>query len=199
MVGRVFGRLTVINRLPDRHTPSGRVPLVRCQCSCGNFCTVMWKSIRRGATVSCGCYRSEVTVAKNYKHGHVKHPAYTSWRGMLERCSNPNHKDYHSYGGRGVTVCTEWLDFAVFWRDMGESWKAGLTIERRSNDGGYCKDNCRWATRDEQALNRRTNLAINIGGRTLIGREAAQAVGLKPSTFYRRRGLGWSLKEALCP
>lgn len=96
--------------------------------------------------------------AKKVQHGHSVggklSRTYTTWAQMKQRCNNPNKPEYKYYGGRGITVCAEWNDFASFLRDMGER-PAGTELERIDNDAGYCLENCRWATHEENSRNRR--------------------------------------------
>ena len=89
-------------------------------------------------------------------------PEYKSWQNILQRCHNKNDKDYHYYGGRGIKVCDRWKNsFENFLADMGKC-PEGMTIDRKNNDGDYCKKNCRWASRKEQADNRSSNLLGTI-------------------------------------
>lgn len=89
-----------------------------------------------------------------YKHGMYKTKEFRCWCSMIERCSNPNCKDFKNYGGRGIFVCDSWKNFINFYNDMGDIPK-GLTIERKDNNKGYSKDNCKWATRLEQIHSKR--------------------------------------------
>jgi len=80
---------------------------------------------------------------------------YMVWQEMRQRCGNPRHKAFHSYGGRGINVCERWQDFALFWQDMGPTYREGISIERVNNDGDYQPDNCIWVEKSEQSKNRR--------------------------------------------
>lgn len=153
--GARFGLLTVI-----RKAASGGKARFECVCECGGTLTTLAASLRQGRTQSCGCLRRETTRElgrASRTHGHAGgYPSatYISWSRMWQRCTDESRDDYARYGGRGITVCEEWRDFATFLADMGER-PAGRTLDRINNDGAYEKTNCRWSTPVEQAANRR--------------------------------------------
>lgn len=89
------------------------------------------------------------------KHGKSRTRIYHIWEGMIQRCTNSNNNSYKNYGGRGIDICDEWLDFANFYRDMKDTYKSNLTIDRIDNNAGYNKKNCRWVCYNIQAYNRR--------------------------------------------
>jgi hypothetical protein len=121
---------------------------------------------------------------------------YYSWSGMIARCTDRNNPAYHNYGGRGIEVCERWRDFRNFLSDMGEA-PPGKTIDRKDNDEGYSKENCRWATRREQARNTRRNHMLEIGGGSLCLTDFAKSVGLSRGVLSDRiNKLGWSLERA---
>lgn len=145
-IGRRFGRLVVEAELPSIKGRR-RLSLV---CDCGVIVTAMVDKLRAGRTKSCGCAR--------VGHGWSKHPLYHVWRLIKQRCGDPNHRSYRSYGARGIAVCAEWsgddpVPF-ITWA-LSHGWKPGLEIDRRENDRGYSPDNCRCITQLENANNRR--------------------------------------------
>jgi hypothetical protein len=142
--GRIFGRLTVIERANN----IGHHTAFRCVCSCGRTLVVRAQSLRKGDTGSCGCFRAEKMAAAKTKHGLYGTPTYRSWRAMLARCSDVTHRQFKDYGGRGIRVCDRWVtSFESF---------SGTTLDREDNDGHYEPGNCRWATHLEQNRNKRT-------------------------------------------
>lgn len=111
--------------------------------------------------------------------------AYHAWTNMRTRCNNPNYRDWHLYGGRGIAVCERWAMFDAFLVDMGPC-KEGLTIERIDNEGHYEPTNCSWATRREQALNRRRTVWVEHAGTRLCVKDWAAKLGIEHTTFRNR-------------
>lgn len=99
---------------------------------------------------------------RRWRHGQSRKRTYSTWVNMMTRCFNEKNHHYPLYGGRGITVCPEWTEFAAFFADMGER-PAGMSLERIDNDGSYAPANCRWATHSEQCRNRRTTRAVVRG------------------------------------
>ena len=122
---------------------------------------------------------------------------YNIWYGMRERCEKSYNQFYGNYGGRGIKVCAHWAEFINFFEDMGEKPK-DKTLDRIDNDGGYSKENCRWATWSEQSTNRRSNRLLTHNNKTQTVKEWSDELNIKYDTLSKRiNKLGWSTEKAL--
>lgn len=138
-------------------------------------------------------------------HGHrgvvngkrISSPTYAAWRRLNAYCNNKNNIHYADYGGRGITVCERWRRFENFLEDMGVSPGREFSIDRIDNNGGYSKENCRWATYRQQQRNRRSNRLITLNGVTKTCMEWAEDYGIPPSRLYNRLWWGWEPERAL--
>lgn len=154
LTGQRFGRLTVIERAPRDHRYRGA--MWRCRCDCGCESIAESHNLRSGNTTSCGCYHRERQKAGK-SHGMSKARLYRIWKAMHTRCYNPNSPAFKYYGGRGITICDEWLrDFEAFHRwSVANGYAEDLTIDRIDVNGSYCPENCRFVSMAEQNKNKR--------------------------------------------
>ena len=135
------------------------------RCDCGKDVITSLYNLNNGKTTSCGCYKKERTIARFTTHGlSNKSPLYATWKSMKERCCNSNHHAFLDYGGRGISVCEEWInDYKSFYLwSIANGWTKGLSIDRIDNNKGYCPENCRVADRFTQARNKRNNKEISF-------------------------------------
>lgn len=151
IAGMRFGRLVALSLTGEKRWG---VYLWNCLCDCGKTHVAAVNSLRSGLVQSCGCLRSETARDKATTHGHYGSATYKSWDAMIQRCKNPASTAYKLYGGAGVSVCAEWMEYSTFLADMGPRPK-GKTLDRKDAAGNYEPGNCRWATNLEQARNKR--------------------------------------------
>jgi hypothetical protein len=201
LTGQRFGRLVVQRKLDVRDSDN-RI-MWACLCDCGAFTQVSGHHLRSGNTKSCGCLQKEairITAKSNAKHGEAgKTRLYNIWKGMKKRCLSPSHKSYSSYGGRGITICDEWLEYVPFMQwAIANGYKQGLTLERVDNNGPYSPENCRWATCKVQANNRRNSVILEYDGQAKTLAMWAEERNVNLYTLWDRiKRYNWPIKKAL--
>lgn len=158
LTSKKFGRLTVI----ERYGYQGKIITWLCTCDCGNSCIVRGDHLRNLTISSCSCLTKELRKINATKHSLARTRLYRIYNCMRNRCYDKKHTHYKNYGGRGITVCNDWLNDrkSFFSWAINNGYKDNLTIDRIDNDKGYSPSNCRWATRYEQQHNKRTKNTI---------------------------------------
>ena len=202
--GSRFGALLVLGPVKVARTmrPNGRWTVRTywlCQCDCGQQSTVTGTHLRTGHTLSCGC-RQERLKRKgfNRSHGLREAPEYKVWADMRQRCRNPRNKRYAQYGGRGITVCTQWeTSFTAFLADVGPRPSLQHTLDRIDPNGNYEPGNCRWATASEQANNRQSTQFYEAFGRRRTCAQWAAEMNIPYKTLHQRLAAGTPIETAL--
>lgn len=187
-----FGKLEVKARVPRQPGAPGQAQWL-CKCDCGNMTTVGSGALRSGLTRSCGCLHREMMLARNTTHGLAprqgKPRAYSSWTNMMRRCTHENDPRWPEWGGRGITVCERWRDFANFLADMGEC-PPGMSLDRYpDNNGNYEPGNCRWTTPHEQLVNSRS---FKLVPDVVTEIKRLRATGLTIQAISEQVGLSWN-------
>jgi hypothetical protein len=197
ITGQRFGFLTVVSF--SHQDPVSKLYYWNCKCDCGNEIVLLGKSIKSGNTKSCGCFKVSVQGDSTRTHGLSTKRVYKIWTNIKGRCKCKSNSSYYNYGERGISVCSEWENFEVFyeWAQL-TGYTDDLTIERIDVNGNYCPENCRWVTLKEQHNNTRRTVWVDYKGkqRTIIA--LAEEFNLPRKLVYNRvHYLKWSIKEAL--
>jgi hypothetical protein len=204
-VGDRFGRWVVTGEPDedrDRYS-NGQLhhPRWHVQCDCGTRRTVTGGNLLSGQSRSCGCATAESTRQRFRVHGEAGSRLHQVWGAMIQRCHNPQARQYHWYGGRGIRVCEEWRDFRAF-RDwaLSAGYQEGLSIERLDNDAGYCPENCVWTTQQQQMRNTRTNRFVEAFDEVKTVADWAEDERCRVSYWClwgRLRKCGWPAEKAI--
>jgi len=199
LTGKTFNQLTVLERV---NTSKNGSVLWKCRCECEKEIIVRSDHLKNNHTQSCGCLQKrdamKRVVEMNTTHSMTGSKIYAVWCTMKARCTNPNNDRFINYGGRGITLCSRWYDFENFYEDMGSSYKVGLTIERKDNNGNYEPTNCKWASRKEQARNTTRNRFIEFRGQTKTLAEWSEITGINQDCLFARLSeLHWDIERAL--
>lgn len=198
-----FGSLVAISVGEAHRRRDGReVNLISCVCDCGTTVAVYPENLTSAHTRSCGCRRRSATRENRTIHGEsaggVPSAEYVAWAGMIGRCGNPRNASFPDYGGRGISVCEAWrLSFAAFIESIGRKPTQAHTLERIENGGNYEPGNVRWATRKEQARNRRSTIFIEFRGEQVPLAALAERYKIRRDTLSARLKSGLSVEEAL--
>lgn len=192
--GQRFGRLTIIKEIPARNHKRRFL----CKCDCGEEKVIALKLLTQGEAKSCGCKKRDHLISMTYKHGYARERLYITWQAIKQRCLNPNNPNFHHYGGRGIKICDEWMDYLEFRRwSLSAGYTDYLTIERIDVHGGYNPGNCTWIPKEKQVCNTRSTRWVDIGGRRMNFKDAAELMGINYDTAYRRVSKGWTNEDAI--
>jgi hypothetical protein len=197
ITGQRFGKLVVLK--VDHLDLRRRSWWWHCKCDCGSTCIIDGHSLRSGNTQSCGCLRLERLSEKLFVHGKSKDPLYDVWIALKARCLDSNNTNFVHYGGRGITVCDDWLEFVPFqdWA-LDSGYKKGLSIDRIDNNKGYYPENCRWVSHKVNNRNKRNNHLVTYKGETKIVTVWAESLNMPPSVLmHRLNQYKWSVEKAI--
>lgn len=192
-MGQKYGMLTVVGMKTNHN---GRLWYCVCDCGKSKEKPVSGYELRSGIRTNCGCMSN--SWKSNRKHGQYNTKLYKVWSAMKHRCGNKNDPAFSNYGGRGITVCEEWMEFVPF-MDWAHSsgYKTGLTIERINNDGNYEPKNCEWISKPKQSSNTRRCVFVTHKGQTMNLMQWSKELNMPYSRLQSRIKNGWSFEKAI--
>ena len=193
MIGQKYGKWLV------KSLTTSKKYYADCQCECGTRRSVFIPNLINGKSRSCNCSKREI------KHGMSQTRFYNIWKNILRRIDSPYASGYSNYGGRGISISKEWRSFDLFKSDMYERYLAHVsihgekntTIERKDVNGDYCPENCKWATLNEQGINKRDSKRYLINNESLTPREISEKFNLKYVTVVYRLSAGWPAEKVI--
>lgn len=198
--GKTFSRWTVIayaGKIGADHA-------FECVCVCGNSRRVRGATLTGGVSRSCGCLLADKNREIRETHGMSHKPEWRIWANMKKRCFNPNVHAFDRYGGRGITVCDRWVKgdgnfggFQCFLADLGRRPSKDYSIERNDVHGPYSPENCRWATRHEQAINTQRTMFLTFKGKTQSVWAWQEETKISAPQIQKRIGRGWTVERTL--
>ena len=204
-VGDRFGKWVVLEQTTIRKNNTNYRAFV-CRCDCGTVSTIIGAYLGSGETTQCqNCRIAACTeIIKNYPcsnyiDGRSKTRIYSIWKAMINRCTNPADSSYSRYGGRGITVCTEWLnDYKAFeqW-SLENNYDSNLQIDRIDNSKGYSPSNCRWVSIKVNANNKSNNVRLEYNGQIHTLREWSELLNIPYHVIQTRRRAGWPVERIL--
>lgn len=200
LTGLTFTYLKVLEYVNSDFDKYGnKTSFWKCQCICGKTIVLPRYDLTRKRNQSCGCMRTQLIGIKSKKHGGYKTRLYHIWVGMRHRCFAPTDKYYCNYGERGITVCDEWANDFITFRDwaLTHGYADNLTIERIDVNGNYEPQNCCWITRAEQPKNTRISKRYTYNGETKTLRDWSVALGGCPDLVKDRLKRGWDIEDAI--
>lgn len=194
LTGKKFGNLTVVKKVERKNRSNQWL----CKCDCGKEVVCYQYNLERGTSTSCGCLRSYYAKKTRSCHGESTGKFYKKWSSIKTRCYNKNTPCYKNYGGRGIKMCDEWLDFWNF-REWAykNGYSEGLTLERIDVNGNYEPSNCKWIPMEEQAINKRNNSFIEYGGKKQTISQWSKKLGVGKEVLSYRYRAGWTPEECL--
>lgn len=197
MLGKKFGKITVEK---FSHIGKNYEKFWECICDCGLRKKIIGSHLVTGHTKSCGCLLKD--FPPTLLHGQCKKnnttDEYTAWIRLKDRVTNPNNDHFNRYGGRGIKCCDRWMNnYENFFADMGKRPSSLHSIDRIDNDGDYTPENCRWATKKEQARSRCSSRFIEHAGQNKTLAEWAEGAGMDLRALWQRLKRGWGMEKSL--